>query len=433
LEVLSVGEPALPLGESNAIISLAILLISLLIVAFFSSSEASLISVSKIRIRSLAEQGNQAAQTAKDLWENHDKLFATILLTENAFIIFASSVGTTLALMLFGERGLLVASLAMTVIIVLFGEITPKTFAARNAERISLVVARPISIIVRILGPIIYVFTLVANFLIGLVSRGRDELESPFVTPEEIRMLATIGEQQGTVLELERDVVHKIFEFGQRQVREVMIPRPDMVAVDVHDTVASFLGQVAESGQRRFPVYEGELDNVLGFVSIRDLLLAMADTPGGDQKSVAGLVRPTIFVPETRRVGELFYAMQRQHVRMAAVIDEYGGTAGMVTLEELVEEIVGRLTDEWATELPLVHIDERSAQVDGLMRVDEVNSELGTELPEDEHYDTVAGFVLHRLRRVPTEGEGLVYGDLELTVVEMTGPKIEKVLIKNLG
>jgi putative hemolysin len=228
-------------------------------------------------------------------------------------------------------------------------------------------------------------------------------------------------------------VVHKIFEFGQRQVREVMIPRPDMVAVDVHDTVASLLGQVAESGQRRFPVYEGELDNVLGFVSIRDLLLAMADTPGGDQKSVAGLVRPTIFVPETRRVGELFYGMQRQHVRMAAVIDEYGGTAGMVTLEELVEEIVGRLTDEWATEPPLVHIDERSAQVDGLMRVDEVNSELGTELPKDEHYDTVAGFVLHRLRRVPTEGEGLVYGDLELTVVEMTGPKIEKVLIKNLG
>jgi putative hemolysin len=431
--VLSVGEPALPLGESNAVVSLAILLISLLMVAFFSSSEASLISVSKIRIRSLAEQGNQAAQTAKNLWENHDKLFATILLTENAFIIFASSVGTTLALMLFGERGLVIASLAMTVIIVLFGEVTPKTFAARNAERISLVVARPISIIVRILGPVIYVFTLVANFLIGLISRGRDELESPFVTSEEIRMLATIGEQQGTVLEMEREVVHKVFEFGQRQVREVMLPRPDMVAVEAQATVESLLGQLGESGQWRFPVYRGELDNVLGFVSIRDLLLAMGGNSGGGQKAVAELVRSTIFVPETKQVGELFYAMQSQHVRMAVVIDEYGGTAGMVTMEELVEEIVGRLTDEWATEPPLVHLDERTAQVDGLMRVDEVNSELGVELPEDEQYDTVAGFVLHRLRRVPTEGEGLVYGDLELTVAEMTGPKIEKVLIKNLG
>ncbi|HUV72806.1 MAG TPA: DUF21 domain-containing protein [Anaerolineae bacterium] len=179
------GEPPLRLGDSNALVSLVILLISILMVAFFSSSEASLISVSKIRIRSLAERGNRAAQTARDLWENHDKLFATILLTENAFIIFASSVGTTLALTIFGEQGLLVASLVMTVLIVLFGEITPKTCAARHSERMSLLVARPISLIVRVLNPVIFVFTLIANSLIGLVSRGR-EVQSPFVTPEEI-------------------------------------------------------------------------------------------------------------------------------------------------------------------------------------------------------------------------------------------------------
>lgn len=423
------GESTLPIGEPNTLVSLAILLISVLMVAFFSSSEASLISVSKIRIRSLAEQGNRAAQAAKDLWENHDKLFATILLTENAFIIFASSVGTALSLVIFGEQGLLVATLTMTVLIVLFGEITPKTFAARNSERMALLVARPISIIVKVLTPLIYFFTLIANFLIGLVSRGR-EIQSPFVTPQEIRMLATIGEEQGTVLEIEREMVHKVFEFGQRQVREVMIPRPDIVGIEVGTAVEGLLNTCANSSHSRFPVYSGDLDNVVGFVSIRDILFAMVNESVDPGSDLNGLVRPTIFVPETKQVGQLFHDMRTQHMQAAIVIDEYGGTAGMVTLDELVEEIVGRLTDEWVTEPLLVEIDEHTVQVDGLMRIDEVNTELGTNLPEDDDYDTVAGFVLHQLRRIPDEGERLTYGDIELTIREMKGPKIEKLFLK---
>jgi putative hemolysin len=430
LEVFLVGEATLPVGGSSALVSLAILLISVLMVAFFSSSEASLISVSKIRIRSLAEQGNRAAQAARELWENHDKLFATILLTENAFIIFASSVGTTLALLLFGEQGLLVASVALTVLIVLFGEITPKTFAARNSERMSLLVARPITFIVKVLTPVIYVFTLCANAMISVVSRGR-RVQSPFVTPEEIRMLATIGEQQGTVLEMEREMVHKVFEFGQRQVREAMIPRPDIVGVEIDATFESLLETFISHSHSRFPVYSGDLDNVMGFVSIKDLVLAMSSSEsGGPAGGLRELVRPTIFVPETKQVSKLFHEMRSEHMQMAVVIDEYGGTAGLVTLEELVEEIVGRLTDEWVTERLLVEVDEHTVQVDGLMRIDEVNRELGTDLPEDDNYDTVAGFVLYQLRRIPEEGEKLSYGDLELTVEGMKGPKIEKVLLK---
>jgi putative hemolysin len=428
LEVFLVGEPTLPIGEPNTLISLGILLISVLMVAFFSSSEASLISVSKIRIRSLAEQGNRAAQAARDLWENHDKLFATILLTENTFIIFASSVGTTLALKLFGQQGLLLASLVMTVLIVLFGEITPKTFAARNAERMSLVVSRPITAIVKVLTPVIYVFTLIANALIGLVSRGR-KLQSPFVTPEEIRMLATIGEEQGTVLETEREMVYKVFEFGQRQVREVMIPRPDIVGIEIDATLESLLMTFAGSSHSRFPVYSGDLDNIVGFVSIKDVLLAMGNGSAGSPGALRKLMRPTIFVPETKQVGQLFHEMRAQHMQIAVVIDEYGGTAGLATLEELVEEIVGRLTDEWVTEPLLEEVDEHTVRIDGLMRIDEVNSELGTKLPEDDSYDTVAGFVLYELRHVPDEGEKLSYGEIEVTVEEMKGPKIEKVLI----
>jgi putative hemolysin len=429
VEVFFVGESTLPITGSNALVSLAILLISILMVAFFSSSEASLISVSKIRIRSLAGQGNRSAQLARSLWEHHDKLFATILLTENAFIIFASSVGTTLALAIFGKQGLVVASLVLTVLIVLFGEITPKTFAARNSERMALLVARPISLIVRVLTPVIYLFTLIANALIGLISRGRED-QSPFVTSDEIRMLATIGEQQGTVLGVERQMVHNVFEFVRRQVREVMIPRPDIVGVAVDTTVEGLLTTFASSSHSRFPVFEGDLDNVAGFVSIKDVLLNMAN---GSPDSVAGLrqlIRPTIFVPESKQVGQLFHEMRSQNVQMAIVIDEYGGTAGVVTLEELIEEIVGRLTDEWVTEPLLVEIDEDTMQIDGLMRIDEVNKELGLELPEDDDYDTIAGFVLHQLRRVPDEGDKLTYRGLELTVQEMKGPKIETLRVK---
>jgi putative hemolysin len=426
-----VGEATLPIGEPNTLVSIAILLISVLMVAFFSSSEASLISVSKIRIRSLAERGNKAAQAAKGLWEHHDKLFATILLTENAFIIFASSVGTTLALVLFGEQGLLVASLTMTVLIVLFGEITPKTFAARNSERMSLLVARPITLIVKALTPVIYVFTLVANALISVVSRGR-KFQSPFVTPEEIRMLATIGEEQGTVLEMEREMVHKVFEFGQRQVREVMIPRPDIVGIEIDASLESLLSTFANSSHSRFPVYSGDLDNVVGFVSIKDILLGMANESTKSEVALRELVRPTVFVPETKQVGQLFHEMRAQHMQIAVVIDEYGGTAGLATLEELVEEIVGRLTDEWVTEPLLVEVDEHTVRVDGLMRIDEVNREIGTRLPEDDDYDTLAGFILYQLRRVPQEGETLSYGDVELTVEEMKGPKIEKLLVKRV-
>lgn len=423
------GEATLPIGGSNILVSLAILLISVLMVAFFSSSEASLISVSKIRIRSLAEQGNTAAQAARDLWEHHDKLFATILLTENAFIIFASSVGTTLALTLFGEQGLLVSSVALTVLIVLFGEITPKTFAARNSERMSLLVARPITFIVKALTPVIYIFTLLANAMISVVSRGR-RVQSPFVTAEEIRMLARIGEEQGTVLEMERDMVHKVFEFGQRQVREAMIPRPDIVGVEIEATFEALLETFASHSHSRFPVYSGDLDNILGFVTIKDVVVAVASESAESAKDLRGLVRPTIFVPETKQVGSLFREMRTKHMQMAVVIDEYGGTAGLVTLEELVEEIVGQLTDEWVTERLLVEVDEHTVQVDGLVRIDEVNTELGIALPEDDNYDTVAGFVLYQLRRIPEEGEKLSYGDVELTVEEMKGPKIGKLLIR---
>ena len=231
------------------------------------------------------------------------------------------------------------------------------------------------------------------------------------------------------MLEMEREMVHKVFEFAQRHVREVMIPRPDIVGTEAQATITDLLKTFTASSQSRFPVYSGDLDNITGFVSIKDVLLAMAQDPTVRDGGLRELVRPTIFVPETKEVGELFHEMRSQRIQIAIVIDEYGGTAGIVTLEELVEEIVGRLTDEWVTEHPLVEIDEHTMQIDGLMPIDEVNEELGTDLPENDDYETVAGFILYQLRQIPQEGERFHYGDLNITVQEMKGPKIERVLI----
>jgi CBS domain containing-hemolysin-like protein len=423
------GETTLPIESSNIFLTIVLLLLCILVVAFFSSSEASLISVSKIRIRRLAEQGHRAAQAAKRLWERHDRLFATILFTENLFIIVASSLGTALALLLFGGRGLLVASLVMTLLIVIFGEITPKTFAARNAERLSLLVARPMELMVKTLTPVIWLFTLIANSLISLVSRG-GKPSSPFVTPEEIKMLASIGAEEGTVQEMERAMVQRVFEFGSRQVREVMTPRPEMVGVEGEATLEEFLRLFREASHDRFPVYSDDLDNLIGFVAIKDVLLAVAEGPSSHQRKVKELVRSALFVPESREVGSLFLEMRQKQLQMAIVIDEYGGTAGLVTLEELVEEIVGRLSDELVVEPELVKaIDERTVLVDASLRIDEANEELGLNLPEGDDYETIAGFILYRLRHIPREGEWMEEGNLRLTVGEMKGPKVEKVLI----
>jgi len=423
---------SIPLGHVDPVLSLLIMALSIMVVAFFSSSEAALISVNKIRIRRLATEGNASARAVERLVANHERLFATILLTENAFIIFSSSVATTFFHTILPGGTELVATLIMTVLVVILGEITPKTFAAQNAERLSLLVARPIEAWTRIARPVIWLFTLATNFLLRLL-HSRTAMHSPFVTEEEIRMLVDIGEREGTVEDVEGAMVHRVFEFGDRRAAEAMIPRPDIVGLPAAATIGDLLQTFGGSSHARFPVYEEDLDDIVGILSIKDVMLALSQGAAYDS-GIRDLVRPVMFVPENKRIGQLFAEMQRKNVQMAIILDEYGGTAGLVTTEELVEEIVGTLSDELVTGAEEVQsIDERTYRVDAGMRVDEVNEELALDLPESEDYETVAGFVLAQLGHIPREGEETRYQNLKITVTEMAGVKVEMVTITKMA
>lgn len=421
---------SLPIGSGNLWLNLGVLLGSILCVAFFSSSEASLISVSKIRIRSLAEQGNRAAQRVQQVVGKHDKFFATILLTENAFIIFASSMGTAIAIALLGEgtESLVVATLVMTVLIVTFGEITPKTLAVQVSERLSMLVARPIEAIMWVESPFIAAFTVIPNLITRLLG-ARSGSTSPFVTEAELRMLIDIGETEGMVEEAEREMLHKVFRFADRLVQEVMTPRTEMVWLEKGCTMAQFLPVFSEHFHSRFPVYEGTPDNVIGVLYIKDVLRAQSGGHLAPDRSLDDLVRPAYFVPETKRVGELFEEMQNRGYPLAIIVDEYGGTAGLVTLRQLAEEIVGQASDELAKAEPEFEaIDEHTLQIDGGMRIDQANEELLLNLPEGD-YETVGGFLLHFLGRIPRQGEQVRYDNLTLVITEMRGVRIEKVLV----
>lgn len=420
----------LPIGSSELWVNLVILLVSVLCVAFFSSSEASLISVSKIRIRSLAEQGSASALTVQRVLQNHDKFFATILLTENAFIIFASSMGTALAISLFGsgQETILLATVIMTMLIVTFGEITPKTLAALASERVSLLAARPIKWIMFVETPLIAFFTLIPRALIEILGR-RLHPGAPFVTETELRMLIRIGETEGTVESSEMKMLHRVFEFTDRLAKEVMTPRPEIRWLDKDATLQDFLPLFAESYHARYLLCDGDPDDIVGVLYIKDVLRAMASGELSPESRLDQFLRQAHFVPETKRVGELFEEMRSAGQQIAIIVDEYGGTAGLVTLKQLIEEIVGRVGDEIVgQEVEYETIDEHTVQVDGAMRLDEARELLGLDLPEGD-YETVAGFLLSTLGHIPHPGEQVRYQNTRLTVTEMSGVKIEKVLV----
>ena len=425
-------EPPLDLGV-GIYVQLLIVAFSLLVVAFFSSSEASLISVNKFRIRHLVEQGDDAARAVLRVVGKHEKFFATILLTENAFIILASSVGTAFTISLLGSNpsSVLIATVAMTLLVVVFGEITPKSLAARASERWATVVARPVELIMAIETPIIFVFTLIPTMVLKLMG-GAGRLVTPSVTEGELRMLIDIARSEGTVESDEAVRLESVFRFGDRQVRDMMTPRTEIVFIDRSASVGEFLDTYAEHPHTRFPVYKETTDNIVGLLSAKDILIAMSRRQLSPDEVVTELIRDAYYVPETKRIAELFDELRQTGNQMAIAIDEYGGIAGLVTLKRLLEEVAGRVGEEGASpEEEYEAIGTGTFQVDGGMSIDEVKEELGIELGQGE-YETVAGFVLDVLGHIPTKGEQFQHGRLKVEVTEMKDLKIQTVKMTKL-
>jgi len=409
-----------------------LLCVCLLLSAFFSSSETAFISLQKIRLEQLVNNGVKGAGLVSRLIQRPEKFLSVVLLGNTFVNTAAVALATVLARSVWGEQmGILITTIGLTIILLIFCETTPKTIAAHHAERVSLTFARPVQVVSWLLTPFVIALSWIAAGFTRLV--GVSPAPRALVSDEEIKTMISVGHREGTMEEAEAKMLHKVFDFGDRPVHEVMIPRPEVVAIEQGSKVADFLALYAEHPLSRFPVFQENMDNVVGILGIKDVLMALARETMEPGSVIDELVRPAYFTPESKRISELFTEMRESNYRVSVVVDEFGGTAGVVSLSGLVEEIVGPVGDELGeVEKEYEAINEHTFQVDGGMRVEEANEEMGLGIPEGE-YETVAGFILDLLGRIPKVNEQLRYHDLKVVVTRMKGVKIEEVLVTKEG
>ncbi|MEE8619078.1 MAG: hemolysin family protein [Dehalococcoidales bacterium] len=404
-----------------------LLFICFLLSAFISSSETAFIALQRIRVEHLVVTKVSGAKRVASMIERPEKLLSTILLGNNLVNTAAAALATALAVSIWEEWGILIATIGVAIILLIFCETTPKTIATQHAEKLSLTLAQPIQTISWLLTPFVFVLSWIASSFTKML--GGTPAPRFLATDEEIRTMISVGHREGTVEESEAKMLHRVFDFGDRPVHEVMVPRPEVVCIEQGSKLADFLALYTESPLSRFPVYQENMDNVVGILSVKDVLMAQAKSTINNEGVIDDLIRPAYFTPETKRISELFTEMRDKNYRMAVVVDEYGGTAGIVSLSRLVEEIVGPVGDELAAvEKEYEIINEYTFQIDGSMRIEEANEEMGLELPEGE-YETVAGFVLDLLGYIPRTGEQLRYKGLKLVITKMRGMKIEEILL----
>ena len=405
---------------------IGLLVFFLLCSAFFSASETALFAANRVVLRQRRAQGDRRARTAYALLGHAGELLTTILAGSTMANVGVTVVATSMAFSLLGRGAEWGAFVGTTVVLLILAEIAPKTLAAKQADRIALAVAGPIATLQRVFTPLIRFLSVIATVLVRPFGANITP-RAPLVTEEQLRYLVEVGEEEGVIEEEEREMINSIFEFGDTLVREVMRPRVDIVAVPADATVNRAIGLMSEQGHSRLPVFDGSVDHVSGVVYMRDLIPVLRN--GKLDQPVSEVRRPAFFVPETKKVDELFKEMRQRKVSMAIVLDEYGGTAGLVTVEDLLEEIVGEIQDEYDFEEKPIHlIDANTAVVNARIHVDEVNALLGTKLPMDE-VDTVAGLVYSVFGRVPVQGETVTLPGAELRVERTLGQRITRVRI----
>ena len=404
--------------------------VCLILSAFFSSSETAFISLQKVRIQHLVNKKTRGAKLVSRMVEKPEKLLSTILLGNNFVNTAAAALATALAIKFWPEQGVLIATIIVTVLLLIFCETTPKTIATRHAESLALFYARPINTLSWLLTPFVVALSWIANGFSKML--GGAPVSLSLASEDEIRTMISMGHKEGTVEEEEAEMLHKVFEFGNRPVREVMVPRTEVIWVTKGTKLADFLDLYAQNPLSRFPVYEDTIDKVVGILAVKEILMAQAKGAFNEENAIDDLIRPAYFAPETKRVSELFAEMRDKNFRITVVVDEFGGTAGIVSLSGLMEEIVGPVGDELAAiEKDYETINEYTFQVDGGMRVEEANDEMKLNIPEGDDYETVAGFILDLLGHIPKQGEQLKYKNFKIVITEMRGMKIENIrLIK---
>lgn len=412
------------------LVTVLLILVLVIVAAVTVMAETAITRVGRARAHLLSQEKRKGAERLVQIVENPAPYMNVVLLVMLLAQITSTVLAVGLAVRRFDDLGQLIAAVVMTIVIFIFAEITPKTFTIQHTDRTALVMARPVHLLGTLLKPLARALILLSNAMMVLLP-GRAMPHGPFVTEDEIRHLVNVAEEEEEIEEEERELIHSVFEFGDTVVREVMVPRPDMVVIKAGASFDEALETITEAGYSRIPIYEGDTDNIVGVLYAKDLLRHSQSRKGAARASSLG--RAPLFVPEQKKVAELLREMQRQRVHIAIVVDEYGGTAGLVTIEDLVEEIVGEIVDEYDKEEPLVEpIDENTIRVDAKMPIDEINELLDADLPHEE-WDTIGGLVFGLTGRVPAVGETVRYDSLEFLTERVTGRRVQKVVITKVG
>ncbi len=400
------------------ILALAILLI---LSGLFSASETALFSLSKIQLCRLKERNPVKGALIAQLLDSPRRTLNTILTGNMLVNITTSALVTETVMRLSAQKGLGLSVGLTTLLLLVFGEVTPKTFAISYAEGFSCFISRPLYLFAKLIFPIRWAWSKIADFFSQRII-GRQYLWQPFLTSEEIRGLVSIGEKEGVISKEEEQMISTVFDFGERHVNEIMTPRVDIVAIDVNEDSPRLEKVLKTSRHSKIPVYKDKVDNILGIIYAKEYLL----TPRQDWQS---LVKPVLFVPETKRIEELLFEFQSKKSYVSIVTDEYGGTSGLITIEDILEEIVGEIQDEYDTEEKLiVRIDEHTVSVSGKTSLYDLNEELSTHF-KAKGAQTVGGFIIHLFGRIPKSGESTRYRDYVFTVNDVRRHRIRKVTI----
>jgi CBS domain containing-hemolysin-like protein len=404
-------------------VSIVLVLVSILGLSFFAASEIAITRMNRVRAYRLREEGRRGSGSLIRIVEEPAPYLNVVLFLTLLFTIGGTTIATAFAVRHFHNAGEIVATIVMTLVLFVFAEVTPKTFAIQRTDRVALVIAPPVAFLGRVLGPFANALLKLANILMP----GKGLKEGPYITEQELMASAAVASEEGEIQEEEKELIHSIFEFGDTIVREVMVPRPDVIAIEDTATLRDVQALVLEHGYSRIPVFHEDLDDVVGVVFAKDVLKAMHQ--GDGDRSLAEICRPAHVVPESKRVADLLREMQKEKFHQAIVVDEYGSITGIVALEDLLEELVGEITDEYDTEEPdVVEVGDGVYRVSGKTSIDDVNEVLGAELP-DEEWDTVAGLVLDLFGRIPDEGEDTVFQSLRFKVEDVRGRRVATVLI----
>lgn len=411
-------------------VALGVTFLLLTIAAFLSLAETAISRTTRVKAIQLEQNKRPGATALVRVVEDQGPFMNAVLLLKIASIVSAAAIVLGEAIEHLDKVGEVVAALVLIIAVFVLAEVVPRSYAVQRTEKAALMMSRPVLVLGRLLRPLSSVLIGLANAAL-LVLPGHRMPKGPFVTEDEIRHMVDVAEEEEEIEEEERELIHSIFEFGDTVVREVMVPRPDMVTIHSSCKLHEALETIIEAGYSRIPIHEGDADNIIGVLYAKDLMKQMHESKDdGKEARVGSLGRAPTFVPEQKKVADLLREMQEQRVHMAIVVDEYGGTAGLVTIEDLIEEIVGEIVDEYDQEEPLVEpIDENTMRVDAKMPIDEVNDLFGVELP-DEEWDTVGGLVFGLTGRVPVEGETVRFDGLLFETERVTGRRIQKVVVR---